>query len=57
MALKCPSCKSTDVTPYMGFQFGKYLCKQCGYIGNLIIEDNKIIVKRKVKRLNCKKKK
>ncbi|HIG93839.1 MAG: hypothetical protein QT02_C0004G0028 [archaeon GW2011_AR9] len=36
---RCPSCKSTKVTLYMGGQFGKYICKNCGYVGNLILEE------------------
>ena len=23
----------------MGGQFGKYQCKKCGYVGNLVIDD------------------
>jgi len=38
MIRKCPYCKSENITLYMGFQFGKYQCKDCGYIGSLIIE-------------------
>ena len=38
--LKCPSCKKDAVTPYMGGQFGKYICKNCGYIGALVIEED-----------------
>jgi len=34
----CPSCKSFDITFYMGGKFGKYICKKCGYVGPLIIE-------------------
>lgn len=37
---KCPVCKSSDVTLYMGGQFGKYQCKKCSYIG-FVIDDNK----------------
>nr|MCK4929829.1 TFIIB-type zinc ribbon-containing protein [Nanoarchaeota archaeon] len=45
--LKCPHCKSTNVTLDTGGQTGKYICKDCGYIGSLIIE----------KRIKSKKKK
>ena len=38
---KCPTCRSVDITYYMGGQFGKYACKKCGYIGPLILEDDK----------------
>lgn len=37
----CPKCKSENVTLYMGGQFGKYECKDCGYIGPLIIKEYK----------------
>ena len=39
----CPVCKSKNVTLYMGGPFGKYQCKKCNYIGNLILdkENNK----------------
>lgn len=40
MVLKCPVCKSEDITTYMGGQFGTYICKKCGYIGPLVIETN-----------------
>ena len=38
---KCPICKSSKITNYMGAQFGKYECKKCGYVGVLILEENK----------------
>jgi len=41
MVLKCPICKSEEITTYMGGQFGKYMCKKCRYIGALIIEEDK----------------
>ena len=34
----CPKCESENVTLYMGGQLGKYQCKNCGYIGALILE-------------------
>ncbi len=40
MTLKCLYCKSTEVGLYMGFQFGKYQCKKCGYVGVIVIEEN-----------------
>lgn len=50
MVLKCPVCKSENVTLYMGAQFGKYICKKCGYIGPFVIEeDNKKVTKRNKK--------
>lgn len=36
--LKCPHCKSSNVTLDTGGQTGKYICKDCNYIGGLIIE-------------------
>lgn len=41
-SIRCPQCNSTDVTYYMGAQFGKYQCKGCGYVGVIIIEKNGI---------------
>lgn len=38
---QCPSCKSQSITLYMGFSFGKYFCKQCGYIGPMLLEKGK----------------
>ena len=37
--IKCPQCNSTDITYYMGAQFGKYQCKNCGYVGAIIVEE------------------
>ena len=35
----CPSCFSSHLVPYMGFELGKlYQCQNCGYEGPLIIE-------------------
>lgn len=34
----CPICKKDAMTPYMGLQFGKYICKNCGYVGVLVLE-------------------
>lgn len=36
--LKCPHCKSTNITLDTGGQTGKYICKECGYIGGLVIQ-------------------
>ena len=51
--LLCPLCKSDDITLYMGFQFGKYVCKHCDYIGSLILEKKEVI---KCKKKQSKKK-
>lgn len=39
--LRCPVCKSSSVTLQIGFEIGNYQCKKCGYVGSLIIDDNK----------------
>jgi len=36
--LVCPVCKSKDVTLDTGGITGKYVCKNCGYIGSVILE-------------------
>lgn len=43
----CPKCKSSNIILYMGGQFGKYKCKDCGYIGPFIIEKTIKIKKKK----------
>jgi len=51
MKLRCPSCKSYDIVHYMGAQFGKYECKNCGYVGVIVIEDtNEKQIKKRNKR-------
>ena len=45
--LKCPHCKSTNVTLDTGGQTGKYMCKDCKYIWGLIIQKR---IKRKKKK-------
>ncbi|GEM_PF-1681244 len=37
---KCPVCGSTDIVLNLGGQTGKYECKNCGYIGVLILEES-----------------
>ncbi len=38
-SLLCPVCSSSNVTYYLGGQIGyMYQCKDCGYIGALVIE-------------------
>lgn len=35
----CPNCKSDNIVLYMGGILGvQYECKNCGYIGPLVIE-------------------
>lgn len=36
--LVCPVCKSTEIVLDAGGYTGKYKCKNCGYVGSLIIE-------------------
>ena len=38
--LKCPVCKTSTITQYMGAQFGKYFCKKCEYVGALVLEED-----------------
>jgi len=57
MVLKCPKCKSEEVTLYMGAHFGKYMCKKCGYVGVLIIEENNKTNKQPNKRITKRNKK
>lgn len=38
--LRCPQCGSTDVTYELGLITGyKYHCKNCQYVGALVIQD------------------
>jgi transposase-like protein len=37
--LKCPVCKSEKIIFNAGGHTGKYECKDCGYIGVLVIEE------------------
>ncbi len=40
MHLICPVCNSRNVTYYIGGELGyQYRCKDCGYIGALVIEE------------------
>ncbi|MFH1209662.1 MAG: NUDIX domain-containing protein [archaeon] len=38
----CPKCKSSDIFFYTGGIFNSYMCKDCGYVGNLILEFKKL---------------
>ncbi len=43
---KCPKCGSSEVNLYMGSETGiKYECKDCGYIGPLVIEEETLKIK------------
>lgn len=46
----CPKCKTSSMELYMGAIFGKYRCKKCGYIGNLVIEKD-LKIKKGMKRI------
>lgn len=36
----CPNCRSTYIGLWMGTDLGmKYQCNECGYIGNIVIEE------------------
>jgi late competence protein required for DNA uptake (superfamily II DNA/RNA helicase) len=37
-ALFCPRCNSTNIGMYAGGITGTYFCRDCGYMGTLIIE-------------------
>ena len=43
------------MTPYMGWQFGKYMCKKCGYVG--VIQLIEVETPKKIKRKKKRKKK
>lgn len=36
---KCPVCKSNKIDFSAGGITGQYECKQCGYVGPIILED------------------
>jgi len=38
---KCPRCNSEDIGLFLGGHTGQYKCKKCGYIGPMIIEEDK----------------
>ena len=37
--MKCPKCKSQSITHFAGGVTGTYLCKECGYVGVFVIEE------------------
>jgi transposase-like protein len=37
---KCPKCKSENITLHAAGHTGQYLCKDCGYTGSLILEED-----------------
>ncbi len=38
---RCPKCKSENVTLWMGGKLGMiYVCKVCGYLGPVVVEDS-----------------
>ena len=38
----CPNCGSTNIEWTLPITWSKWQCKDCGYIGALIVEDGKI---------------
>ncbi len=34
----CPSCKKGTMAPFMGLQFGTFLCKRCGVVSAIVLE-------------------
>ncbi len=38
----CPKCGSTNVGWVLPYDRQKYECKDCGYVGALIVEDGKM---------------
>ena len=38
----CPRCGSTDIGWVLPYDRQKYECKDCGYVGALIVEDGKM---------------
>jgi len=39
---KCPKCRSTRIAYFAGMITGNYHCKECGYVGPLIIEEDEV---------------
>lgn len=46
----CPSCKKPRIEFFIGLATGNYKCSNCGYIGPIVIEVEKIKKKRKRKK-------
>lgn len=38
----CPNCKKAGIEFFIGGQTGSYRCNNCGYIGPIIVEVEKI---------------
>ena len=34
----CPFCKKETMAPFMGLQFGTFLCKRCGVMSAIVLE-------------------
>jgi transposase-like protein len=50
---KCPQCGSFNIVPDLGGITGKFVCRNCGYVGVLFVEqtiDEKIL-RKKIKKL------
>ena len=37
---KCPKCASSKINLFAGAITGQYHCKECGYVGVIILEEN-----------------
>lgn len=37
---RCPVCRSTNITLDTGGQTGKWKCKNCGYLGPVVVEED-----------------
>jgi ubiquinone/menaquinone biosynthesis C-methylase UbiE len=43
MVTLCPACKELNsMTPYMGLEFGKFVCKRCGFVGMKFEQDDEM---------------
>lgn len=41
--MQCPNCKSSNIFLFAGGITGSYQCKDCGYVGPIVIEKNSIM--------------
>ena len=39
-AIFCPRCGSPDIQAYAGGITGTYICRKCGYMGALVLEQD-----------------
>jgi len=52
----CPNCKSSHIGLFIGYHTGNYQCQDCGYIGPIVIEEEKITKGKKHENKKTKKK-